>query len=348
MKTAASLLLALALMLCLPCAAFATTPELQTGTVAVDTQGVSGIPGKVALSRFKSGAAGRMYAVATKKAGIAGYEFQVALDKRFKVGLRKKTIKTNSTVFLGLTGKKRYYGRVRAYSIVGGKVVWGPWSVIKSAEVTQAIIAVARGGTSGNAKRWIARGGAKVVTINSANVDPSKYDGLVLPGGGDVDPALYGAKPNSRCFGIDRKLDVFQINVTLKFARAGKPVMGLCRGAQVINVAFGGTLYQHIKGWYKGSRTVKIAKGSLLYNIFNATESTSHSHNECALKLGKGLKATQWDAKDGHIEAIEHTVYPVYGLQWHPENMGTRGTNVAKKFLAICSIYSSPRSSATA
>lgn len=343
-----SLFFAISLVLCLPCVALAAAPELQGGTVVVDTQEIAGNPGEVALSKFKSGAAGKIYAAAASKEGIAGYQFQIALDKRFKVGLKEKKVKANVATFIGLTGKKKYYGRVRAFCVVDGKAVWGPWSDIKSAKVTQAVIGVARGGTAGNAKRWIARGGAKVVTINSAKVNPAKYDGLVLPGGGDIDPSLYGKKKNSHCFGIDRKLDKFQISLTLKFAKAGKPVIGLCRGAQVINVAFGGTLYQHISGWHIGSRKVKIAKGSWLYNMFKATETTSHSHHQCALKLGKGLKATQWDARDGHIEAVEHTEYPVYGLQWHPERMGSRGTNIAKKFLRVCSKYSTPRKASAA
>lgn len=346
--TASSLIFAIVLVLCMPCVALAAPLDLQAGSAAVDVQNAGENPGKAALSKFRSGAAGKMYAKAASKEGVAGFEFQLASDKHFKVGLKKKTLKVNTATFIGLTGKKTYYGRVRAYSVVDGKKVWGPWSNTKSAKVTQAVIGVARGGTAGAAKRWIARGGARVVAINSANVNPKKFDGLVLPGGGDIDPALYGKKKNSHCFGIDRKLDKFQIRVTLKFAKAGKPVIGLCRGAQVINVAFGGTLYQHINGWHIGSRKVKIAKGSWLYKMFGATETTSHSHHQCALRLGKGLKATQWDAKDGHIEAVEHTEYPVYGLQWHPENMGSRGTNIAKKFLRVCSKYSTPRTSKAA
>ena len=344
MKTvAASLLLAFALVLCIPCVAFADANELQAGTADVDVQNAGGNPGKATLSKFKSGAAGKMYATAASKADVKGFEFQIASDKRFKVGLHKKTVKADAATFTGLTGKKKYYGRVRAFNVVAGKKVWGPWSSIKSAKVTQALIGVARGGKAGDAKRWIAKGGAKVVTIRSAKVNPEKYDGLILPGGGDIDPALYGKKKNSHCFDINRKLDKFQMRLTLKFAKAGKPVIGLCRGAQVVNVAFGGTLYQHINGWHLGSRKVKIAKGSWLYKMFGATETTSHSHHQCALKLGKGLKATQWDARDGRIEAIEHTEYPVYGLQWHPERMGSRGTNIAIKFLKVCSEYSTPR-----
>jgi putative glutamine amidotransferase len=186
------------------------------------------------------------------------------------------------------------------------------------------------------------------VGITSVKANPAKYDGLVIPGGGDVDPALYGQKKNRHDFGINRKLDLLQFKLIRKFAKANKPVLGICRGAQVINVAFGGTLYQHIKGWHERNRKVKIAKGSWLYNMFGSVETTYHSHHQCALKLGKGIKATQWDAKDGRIEAIEHVEYPVYGLQWHPEDMGRRGARVARSFAHMCSKYSTPRKASTA
>ena len=342
-KATAYLLFVLAFALCMPCIAFAATSDLQAGTAAVDAQGSEGAPGKAALSKFKSGAAGKMYAQAAKEDTAAGYKFQVALDKRFKVGLKEKTIKGNAATFTGLTGKKRYYGRVRAFSVVDGKTVWGPWSEVGSSKVTQALIGVAMGGSYGSARSWIERGGAKAVKITSLKVNPAKYDGLVLPGGGDVNPKLYGAKKHSRTYGISATLDKLQIGLVRKFSKAGKPVIGLCRGNQVINVAFGGSLYQHIKGWHKGSRTVKIKKGSWLYGIFGSSEKTSHYHHQCVLRLGKGLVATQWDAKDKRIEAIEHESLPVYGLQWHPEGMGARGTKVAKKFLRVCSKYSTPR-----
>lgn len=347
MRTATvSLFVAIILALCAPCIAFAASNGLQAGNTIVVEQEAGENPSTAVLSKFTSGAAGKVYAAAASADDVAGYQFQIARDKRFRIGLKEKTVKSDTATFMGLTGKKSYYGRVRAFAVVEGKAVWGPWSAIKSAKVTQAVIGVARGGTAGAAKRWIRRGGAKVVTINTAKVNPARYDGLVLPGGGDIDPALYGKKRNSHCFGIDRKLDEFQIGVALKFAKAGKPVIGLCRGVQVINVAFGGTLYQHINGWHIGSRKVKIAKGSWLYSMFGATETTSHSHHQCALKLGQGLKATQWDARDKHIEALEHTEYPVYGLQWHPERMGARGTAIAKKFVRVCSKYSTPRKAA--
>ena len=353
LKLTGAILLAFAIAwaLCLPGTALADEYALQAGSAPADVstgeQPAKATPSKGALTKFKSGAAGKVYAKAATQKGAEGYQFEVAQDRNFKVKVKRKTAKNPAATFCKLTGNKKYYGRVRAYCTVDGKKVWGAWSSVKSAKVTQAVIGVVYlpgESSTGQAKRWVRRGGAKPVDIKTTKVNPAKYDGLVIPGGGDVDPKLYGAKKrNSHVFGVDRKLDLLQMKVILKFAEADKPVMGLCRGAQVINVAFGGTLCQHIDGWHLGGRKVKIAKGSWLYKMFGSSEVTSHSHHQCVKKLGDGLVATQWDAKDGHIEAIEHTEHPVYGLQWHPEAMGERGTRVAKSFIAICSKYSSPR-----
>ena len=324
--------------------------SLEAGSTSTVAQSGSASPERAVLSKLKSGAAGKLFATASAD-GAAGYRFQIAKDKKCKVVIRDKVVSGAATAtFRSLTGKKTYYGRVRAYAIVDGKKVWGPWSTVKSAKVTQAIIGVAHLPVrhENSTKRWVRLGNVKIVDVTSVRANPSNYDGLVIPGGGDVDPALYGQKKNKHDYGINRKLDLLQIKLIRKFAKADKPVIGLCRGAQVINVAFGGTLYQHIKGWHRHGRKVRIAKDSWLRGMFGAVENTYHYHHQCALKLGKGLKATQWDAKDGHIEAVEHTEHPVFGLQWHPEEMGARGAKVARFFANTCSKYSTPRKSKAA
>ena len=350
MKTKALIILviSLALALCMPGFALAETLSLEAGSTSEVGQPADASPnlGRAALAKLKSGAAGKLYAVAAKAEGATGYQFQIAKDKKFKIVIRDKTVTgKNAATFTSLVGKRKYYGRVRAVAVVDGMTVYGSWSAVKSAKVTQAVIGVAHlpGSSANSTKRWVRLGRVKVVDITSVKADPAKYDGLVIPGGGDVDPKLYGQKKNPHDYGINRKLDILQIKLIRKFAKADKPVIGLCRGAQVINVAFGGTLYQHIKGWHRLSRKVKIAKGSWLYGMFGSSEKTYHYHHQCALKLGKGLVATQWDAKDGHIEAVEHTKHPVIGLQWHPEDMGARGAKVARAFANLCSKYSTPR-----
>jgi putative glutamine amidotransferase len=151
------------------------------------------------------------------------------------------------------------------------------------------------------------------------------YDALVVPGGYSVNPSFYGKKKENAHSSFGTKAnDKIQIEAVQKFAEAKKPVLGICRGNQLVNVAFGGTLIQclglphtHLGGKY---RTVTIQKDSWLYNCFGSSEKTLHSHHQNVKKLGKGLYATQWDKKDGNIEAFQHESLPVYGLQWHPDS----------------------------
>ena len=114
------------------------------------------------------------------------------------------------------------------------------------------------------------------------------------------------------------------------FKKAKKPILGICRGEQLVNVALGGTINQHIgsrkgnksgskKGWHTGYRKITIIIDSWLYPIYGKTQSVVHSHHQCVKKLGKGLRVTQWDSQSGIIEGYEHKSLPVYGVQWHPD-----------------------------
>ena len=197
-------------------------------------------------------------------------------------------------------------------------------------------IAIVNTTSSGGLSGWLRRAGCTPVVVRSVKVNIKKYDGMAIPGGGDVTPKMYKAKRNPNTYGTSLKRDRLQTRLVRKFAKANKPVLGVCRGNQVINVAFGGTLKQHIPGWHRGSRTVKIKKGTWLYKTYGKSESVSHYHHQCVKRLGKGLIATQWDKSSGLIEAIQHKKYPVWGVQWHPDHMGGRGLKVAKKFRREC------------
>ena len=188
---------------------------------------------------------------------------------------------------------------------------------------------------------WLEEQGAKDDLYVDKPADPSQYDGLALPGGADIDPEIYGQEKAPETYGINTEGDHLQIDQVLAFAQQGKPVLGVCRGCQVITVAYGGTMIQHIEGRHYGYRGVNIGVDSWLYNAYNRESVDAwHSHHQCADDLGEGLIATQWDETDGHIEGVEHETLPVYGIQWHPEGkMGEPGKVVARQFMKICLLY---------
>lgn len=167
--------------------------------------------------------------------------------------------------------------------------------------------------------------------------DPLRCDALLLPGGGDLDPALYGQEKQGS-HPPDRTRDREELALLDAFVQAGKPVLGICRGMQVLNVYFGGTLLQDIPGHSqkhgKDSNHGVDTAPSILYNRqWSQVNSAHHQAVDC---LGQGLRAIQW-AEDGTIEGIVHGRLPVLGVQYHPERLGSRGIWVFEQFFkAFC------------
>lgn len=152
---------------------------------------------------------------------------------------------------------------------------------------------------------------------------PERCEALLLPGGGDVDPRRYG-RENAGSREIDPERDAREFAALRLFIDAGKPVLGICRGAQVINVFFGGTLIQHLEGHSQidgvdrlhGSRAADPA----LLALYGERFTINSSHHQTVERLGTGLVAVQW-ADDGVIEGIRHRELPVFAVQWHPERL---------------------------
>ncbi|UNK45191.1 gamma-glutamyl-gamma-aminobutyrate hydrolase family protein [Arthrobacter sulfonylureivorans] len=160
------------------------------------------------------------------------------------------------------------------------------------------------------------------------------FDGLLVLGGGDIHPSLYGQRPIAAPgYGVDERVDQAEIALVRSAAASGLPVMGICRGMQVINVAFGGTLIQdlgpasihqvHTEAPGMSDHEVVIGPDTLLASALGAGSTMVRSgHHQAVQDLGAGLLATA-EAPDGVIEAIEHEDHWVLGVQWHPEDPDT-------------------------
>ena len=155
--------------------------------------------------------------------------------------------------------------------------------------------------------------------------------GILLTGGGDLQPSRYGAKPVPETHGVDPARDDFDIRLLELAMDADLPVLATCRGMQVVNVALGGSLIQHVPAatgqvhdyydrWREGVHKVKIEPDSHLAEALGATEVEVNSiHHQAVDEAAPGTRAVAW-AEDDTIEAIEMPGSPhVVAVQWHPE-----------------------------
>ena len=181
-------------------------------------------------------------------------------------------------------------------------------------------------------------------------------DGLILSGGRDVDPHFYGEEPLEKLESIFPERDVHEMALIRTAIDLKKPIFAICRGMQILNVTYGGTLYQdisyapgeHIKHYqigspYQATHSIKIDKSSTLFRMADKleVERVNSFHHQALKQVAKGLKVVA-TAPDGIIEAVERENEDglfVIGVQFHPEMMFDKSTfarGIFKKFINIC------------
>lgn len=191
--------------------------------------------------------------------------------------------------------------------------------------------------------------------IVGEDVEPilNKIDGLILIGGHDVDPILYGQEPHRKLGAFHTKRDTSDLQLLHAAFKRKMPILAICRGHQVLNVAFGGTLIQDIDS--QCEETIAHNQSSLRHEVTHLVKVTSEKlttifgsdiirtnsfHHQAVDALGEGLTAAGFSS-DGLNEAIEHTEHPFcIGVQWHPEALAPAGDSYSIKlfeaFIEAC------------
>lgn len=179
-------------------------------------------------------------------------------------------------------------------------------------------------------------------------------DGLLISGGYDIDPYFYNEEPLEKLEALYPKRDIYELKLIKLALKHKKPILAICRGFQILNVAFGGSLYQdlsyrentfikhrQIAEPQQTTHSISIEKSSVLFEIASKTQERVNSFHHLALKsIGENLKVVAF-AKDGVAEAIEYIKDDIFilGVQFHPEMMfetNEFARNIFKKFIEIC------------
>jgi putative glutamine amidotransferase len=179
-----------------------------------------------------------------------------------------------------------------------------------------------------------------------------EMDGLLLQGGADLAPESYGEKPIGRWLG-DRIRDEYELELTSLFLKEDKPVLGICRGFQLMNAYYGGTLFQDIETqrpnslkhrdameYDKVHHGVRFEENSFMASLYTDAKNpmVNSVHHQAAKDIGKGLIPQAYCAEDGILEAFIHeSAEPgkIMGVQWHPEFFHTLGDKLIDPFKII-------------
>lgn len=170
-----------------------------------------------------------------------------------------------------------------------------------------------------------------VTTLNTEEAGRATH--LLLPGGGDITPAFFG-QHNQGSREIDTELDILQLQALENFIKQKKPILGICKGLQLINIHFGGTIRQHIssagKHQFNGTDQhhhvyhTGCGRTDFFYQLYGSSTLVNSAHHQAIDRLGNELVPI-CQAPDGVIEAIVHNKLPIMAVQWHPERMLDEG-----------------------
>lgn len=161
-----------------------------------------------------------------------------------------------------------------------------------------------------------------LVTLDDSRA--AECDALLLPGGGDVRSTLFG-QSNCGSHEPDDARDNGEMRVIARFLALERPIFGICRGVQMLNIVFGGTLHQDIPNHSRPTPDcdrihMSRTDDPLLTQLYGSEFPINSAHHQAVDRLGIGLKAIQW-SQDGYVEAVRHETRPIWGVQWHPERI---------------------------
>lgn len=186
-----------------------------------------------------------------------------------------------------------------------------------------------------------AAGGIPMLTCEQCAEEMAELcEGLLLSGGDDVDPELYGETILNDTVGPDPERTQFEVPLARAFLERGKPILTICRGFQLLNVLLGGTLYQDLleqKGWIHSNGKIRhdlyAEEGSILHALFGPVFKVNSTHHQAIKALAPGLRVTARSV-EGIIEGYEHESLPIFGVQFHPERLTACNGTAARPILS--------------
>jgi putative glutamine amidotransferase len=173
------------------------------------------------------------------------------------------------------------------------------------------------------------------------------YDGLILAGGGDIDPILIGEE-NQGSYDIDPRRDEAEFALIEAYRKADLPILGICRGHQMMNIALGGRLRQDLgpsllwfhktaahEGGGDALHRICTREGSNMEALYGPVTMVNSSHHQVLETPGDGMQTTAW-TESGLMEAAEHSTLPIFTVQFHPERMGEAGLPIFRWLVEAC------------